>query len=162
MLEFLPFESSPFVHQRRISEHCDVVLDNPIYNAHTMAVDTLWAGVPLVTFGNGVDMGGRVGMSILHELGLPELIGESNEQYVQIAKQLATDEAFFLDIRRRLVETSREPLNRFWNPRLYVHHLEKGLSAAWERFLDGKPPAHIQVDGTQDVDGLYGIDKDEL
>jgi predicted O-linked N-acetylglucosamine transferase (SPINDLY family) len=37
------------------------MVDNPIYNAHTMLVDTLWAGAPVLTWYDGVDMGGRVG-----------------------------------------------------------------------------------------------------
>ena len=43
-LRFVPFIAHPYEHQHRIARLCDVVLDNRVYNAHTMAVDTLWAG----------------------------------------------------------------------------------------------------------------------
>ena len=112
-----------------------------------MAVDTLWSGVPLLTFGNGVDMGGRVGNSILHELGLEELVANSSDEYKDTAVELATNKTLYTDIRSRLVESCYDPVNRFWNPRLYVHHLEKGYLSAWIRFLEGKNPDHICIDG---------------
>jgi predicted O-linked N-acetylglucosamine transferase (SPINDLY family) len=60
-LHFLPFVADPYFHWERIARTCDLMVDNPIYNAHTMLVDTLWAGVPVLTWYDGVDMGGRVG-----------------------------------------------------------------------------------------------------
>ena len=50
---------NPFDNQRRDAELCNVVLDTPRYNGHTTAADNLWAGVPIVTFGNSIEMGGR-------------------------------------------------------------------------------------------------------
>lgn len=160
--EAIPFVSSPYVHQERIGNLCDVVLDNPIYNAHTMAVDTLWAGVPLLTFGNGVDMGGRVGFSILSELGLWDMVANSTEEYKDIAVALGTNKEFYMDVRSRLVESCYEPLNRFWNPRLYMHHLEKGLFNAWSRFLEGKEPEHIAVESSDPkLDHEFSLPKNE-
>ena len=43
------------------------------YNAHTTASDALWAGLPVLTC-LGTTFAGRVAASLLHAIGLPELI----------------------------------------------------------------------------------------
>lgn len=145
-ISFLPFVANPYEHQRRIGNLCDAVLDSAIYNAHTMAVDTLWGGTPLVVFGNGIDMGGRVGCSILTELRIPELIAYNDQEYVEIGVRLATNESFYSSIQTRLVK-SADPsqLNRFWNTKRYVRNLEKGLLEAWNNFITGNEPVHVNV-----------------
>lgn len=70
---------NPFDNQRRDGEMCHVVLDTPRYNGHTTAADNLWAGVPVLTYGTSVEMGGRVGASILSTLGLTDMIAMVDE-----------------------------------------------------------------------------------
>jgi protein O-GlcNAc transferase len=53
---------------------CNAILDTRVYNGHTMGVDALWAGVPIVTRGDDKEMSGRVGSSMLSVLGLMDLI----------------------------------------------------------------------------------------
>ena len=61
-----------------IAEHlarhgcADLFLDTLPYNAHTSACDALWAGLPVLTR-MGETFAGRVGASVLHAVGLPEL-----------------------------------------------------------------------------------------
>ena len=145
-LRFLGFEQNPYEHQQRIGRICDVVLDNPVYNAHTMAVDCLYAGVPVVTWGDGTDMGGRVGLSIVHTLGLArELAANSTAQYVDVAVRLGTDPAFYTGVRDKLVATTTAtPLNPFWDIRRYTRNLERGLVGAWENYLAGRHE-HVRV-----------------
>ncbi len=56
----------------------DLVLDTTPYGAHTTASDSLWAGVPIVTCA-GETFPSRVAGSLLHAVGLPELITTSEE-----------------------------------------------------------------------------------
>ena len=51
----------------------DLFVDTLPYNAHTTASDALWAGLPLVTC-LGETFQGRVAASLLHAVGLPELV----------------------------------------------------------------------------------------
>ena len=61
----------------------DIGLDTIPYNGHTTSLDSFWMGVPVVTLvGNTVV--GRAGLCQLKNLGLPELIAETPEQYVRI------------------------------------------------------------------------------
>ena len=68
----------------------DLFLDTFNFNAHTTASDALWAGLPVLTkLGNG--FAARVAGSLLHSIGLPELITETEEQYESLALELATN-----------------------------------------------------------------------
>jgi protein O-GlcNAc transferase len=71
-------------HYHRI----DVALDSLPYNGHTTSMDGLWMGVPVVSL-VGKTAVGRAGLSILSNLSLSELVANSEEQFVNIAVELA-------------------------------------------------------------------------
>jgi len=48
----------------------------------------LWAGCPVVTW-RGETFAGRVAASLLHAVGLPELVADDVEGYVRLATRLA-------------------------------------------------------------------------
>ena len=68
----------------------DLFLDTWPYNAHTTGSDALWAGCPLLTF-RGETFASRVGASLLSAVGLPELVCDSVDAYVDKAVNLASD-----------------------------------------------------------------------
>lgn len=68
----------------------DLVLDTTPCGAHTTASDALWAGVPIVTCA-GDTFPSRVAGSLLHAVGLPELVAANAEDYVAIALALANE-----------------------------------------------------------------------
>jgi len=88
----------PYLHTY---DGIDIVLDTFPYNGHTTSLDALWMGVPVITLvGNTVV--GRAGLSQLTNLGLPELVARSPEQYRQIAVDLATDRLRLAELRSTL------------------------------------------------------------
>ncbi len=72
--------------------NADLFLDTWPYNAHTTASDALWAGCPVVTW-RGETFAGRVAASLLHAVGLPELVADDVDDYVRQAVALAGDAA---------------------------------------------------------------------
>jgi predicted O-linked N-acetylglucosamine transferase (SPINDLY family) len=68
----------------------DIVLDTFPYNGHTTSLDALWMGVPVVSLAGKAPVS-RAGLSQLTNLGLPELVAHSEEDYVRIAAELAGD-----------------------------------------------------------------------
>lgn len=118
----------------------DLVLDTLPYNAHTTASDALWAGVPLVTCA-GDTFPSRVAGSLLHAIGLPELITDDLEAYYELAFDLATRPARLSEIKRKLAG------NRLSTPlfdiRTYTRDLEALFETIWQRYRDGEPPAAI-------------------
>ena len=87
-------------HLRRL-QLADLVLDTAPYGAHTTASDALWAGVPIVTCA-GDTLASRVAGSLLHAVGLPELIASDEADYVAVALTLAAEPDLLLAAKARL------------------------------------------------------------
>ena len=62
----------------------DLFLDTSPYGAHTTASDALWMGVPVLTV-RGRGFASRVCASLVTAAGLPEMICERQEDYVERA-----------------------------------------------------------------------------
>jgi predicted O-linked N-acetylglucosamine transferase (SPINDLY family) len=88
----------------------DIALDTFPFNGATVTCEALWMGVPVVTL-VGQAHASRVCYSILSAIGHPELAGQTPEQFVQIAADLAADHARCLQLRQNLrQEMSQSPL----------------------------------------------------
>jgi len=79
----------------------DIALDPFPYPGGTTTCDALWMGVPVVSLA-GATAVSRGGLSILSNVGLPELVAGSSEQYVQIVMNLVTDLARLEHVRTSL------------------------------------------------------------
>jgi predicted O-linked N-acetylglucosamine transferase (SPINDLY family) len=91
----------PRVQYLELYHRIDVGLDTFPYNGHTTSLDSFWMGVPVITL-VGQTAVGRAGLSQLTNLGLPELIAQTPERYVQIATDLAGDLPRLAELRRTL------------------------------------------------------------
>jgi len=113
----------------------DIALDTSPYNSHTTASDALWAGVPLVCF-RGDRFAGRVAASIVSAAGVPELAGDSLEDYFHIAYSLATRPA-----RLQALKTRIQPLRRncpLFDTAGFTHDLEELYQRMWSDHQEGK------------------------
>ncbi len=109
----------------------DIGLDTVPYNGHTTSLDSFWMGVPVVTLA-GPTVVGRAGLSQLMNLGLPELIASSPEQYVQVAAELAHDLPRLSGLRASLRDRMRaSPLMDA--PR-FARNLEAAYREMWRRW----------------------------
>lgn len=79
----------------------DLFLDTTPYGAHTTASDALWMGVPVLTL-SGRCFASRVCGSLTRAAGLPELVCERAEDYVERAVALANDPAAIAEYKARL------------------------------------------------------------
>lgn len=70
----------------------DLFLDTLPVNAHTTASDALWAGLPVLTCA-GEAFAGRVAASLLHAIGLDDLVTRDLAAYEARALELARDPA---------------------------------------------------------------------
>ena len=121
----------------------DLFLDTLPYNAHTTASDALWAGVPVLTC-LGPTFAGRVAGSLLHAVGLPELITNSLEEYETLAQKLAGDPALLDSLRERLSQ------GRLSHPLFDTARLTRHIEAAYATMVDtwqrGEPPKGFSVE----------------
>jgi FkbM family methyltransferase len=79
-------------HEAFLEAHqgVDVALDSYPYHGTTTTAFSLWMGLPVVVLAGPTHVS-RVGVSLLNNLGMPELVAQSREEYVQIATKLAAD-----------------------------------------------------------------------
>lgn len=120
----------------------DVFLDTLPYNAHTTASDALRAGVPVVTCA-GNSFASRVAASLLHAVGLPELVTQSLADYEALALRLVRDEPLLARTRATLAANVRtQPL---FDADRFRRHIEAAYVTMHERHLAGEPPTAFAV-----------------
>ncbi len=137
-----------FAPRMKLEEHlarhrlADLFLDTLPYNAHTTASDALWAGLPVLTC-MGSAFAGRVAASLLHAVGLPQLITRNLEEYEELALKLATTTEVLPSIRAKL--TANPTALPLFDADRFRLHLESAFTQMWERQRRGEPPAGFSV-----------------
>jgi predicted O-linked N-acetylglucosamine transferase (SPINDLY family) len=123
----------------------DLFLDTRPYNAPATVCDALWAGVPVVTcLGNTFP--GRVAASLLHAIGLPELVTASLAEYEALATALALDRNQLATIKAKLMRNRHtEPL---FDTARFTRDIESAYTIMWKRQQDGLPAASFAVECT--------------
>lgn len=120
----------------------DLFLDTLPCNAHTTASDALWSGLPLVTC-VGQSFPARVASSLLHALGLPELVAETVEDYQALALRLASEPESLSAIREKI--RVKKSLSTLFDARESARKLEQAYRVMWERHQHGVLPDHLTI-----------------
>jgi len=120
----------------------DLFLDTAPYGAHTTASDALWVGLPVLTR-SGQSFASRVAGSLLHAVGLPELITQTAEDYESLAVELANNPDRIAALKARLAKN--RPTCTLFNTTLFTKHIESAYQAAYDRYHAGLAPDHIYV-----------------
>ena len=115
----------------------DLFLDTTPYGAHTTASDALWMGVPMLTL-SGRSFASRVCGSLVRAAGLPELICESAEDFVNRAVEFGNNPALLQPFREKL-QVARNNCVLFDMP-LLVRRLEGLYREMWDQFKKGALP----------------------
>ncbi len=137
---------SPDLHLAR-HRLADLFLDTLPCCAHTTASDALWAGLPVLTC-SGTTFAGRVAASLLHALGLPELVMPSLAEYEATALRLAGDPAALAALKAKVAA------HRGTHPLFDTARFCRGIEAAYiemhARARRGEAPVGFSVSPTED------------
>ena len=90
-------------------------------------------GVPVVTLAGRTGVG-RSGVSILRNLGLPELIAQTPEQYVQIADALANDLPRLKELRSTL--RARMQASPLMDAPRFARNIEAAYRQMWRNWCE--------------------------
>jgi protein O-GlcNAc transferase len=138
-----------FASRKPLEEHLarhrlgDLFLDTLPVNAHTTACDALWAGLPLLTC-YGDSFAGRVAASLLHAVGLPELVTPNLKEYEALALKLATNASFLQEIKQKLEQNRMNyPL---FNTNRARQNIEEAYTTAWQIWRRGESPRSFSVE----------------
>lgn len=113
-----------------------VFLDTLLVNAHTTAMDVLWAGLPLVTSPD-TRFASRVAASVLMAACCTETVAATHDEYVNLAVRLATVPAASRRVRKCLAD-ARAPVARggegatLFDAAGWVQGLERLVRKLWD------------------------------
>lgn len=113
----------------------DMILDTFPFTGGTTTCHALYMGVPVVTRTGNLPVS-RVGSSILHNVGLGELVAQSPEEFVKIAIELAQDRARLGDLRRTIRERMKQ--SPLMNEPQFVRNLEAAYRGLWTTWCAGR------------------------
>jgi predicted O-linked N-acetylglucosamine transferase (SPINDLY family) len=116
----------------------DLFLDTLPYNAHTTASDALWAGCPVLTW-RGDTFAGRVAASLLHHLGLPELVTEDEDSFIATAVQLGNNRLARVALRHYLAQ--QRTTSPLFDMQGYARDFRRAVQWISARHRIGRPPA---------------------
>lgn len=106
----------------------DITLDPFPYSGGLTTLESLWMGVPVVTL-SGETFAGRHSTSHLANIGLPELIAATPDEYVAIAAGLADDRDRLAGLRASLRD--RLAASPICDARRYTRNLEAAYRRMW-------------------------------
>lgn len=135
-------ERMPLVDYLASYRQADLFLDTFGYNAGTTASDALWVGLPVLTC-LGETFAQRMAGSLLHAVGLPELVTKSHDEYEALALALATEPTRLAALRERLA--SNRTTHPLFDTRRFTRHLEQAYLAMQQRVDAGLPPDHLVI-----------------
>lgn len=117
-------------HYQRI----DIALDTFPYNGATTTCEALWMGVPVITL-VGDRHAGRVGLSLLSQLGLERFATETTQSYVQEAVRLSADFDELAELRAQArARMNDSPLRQ---GREFTNQLEQTYRQLWCDWCSG-------------------------
>ena len=120
----------------------DLFLDTTPYNAHTSATDALWAGLPLVTC-LGQAFAGRVAASMLHAIGVPELVTTSLDAYEALAFKLAREPALLGAFKAKIA--AHRDTHALFDTARFCRGIEAAYVTMHERHRRGEPPEGFAI-----------------
>ncbi|GJP63563.1 hypothetical protein CLOP_g20626, partial [Closterium sp. NIES-67] len=108
----------------------DISLDTFPYAGTTTTCESLFMGVPCVTMGGRVHAN-NVGVSLLTNMGLPNLVARNEDEYVAIATQLASDIPQLASLRASM--RPRMLSSRLCDGPAFTRDLEATYRSLWRR-----------------------------
>jgi protein O-GlcNAc transferase len=129
-VELVSWLSSPAMHLA-LYDRVDIALDPFPYNGTTTTCEALWMGVPVVTL-LGDRHAGRVGASLLTQVGFTDWIASSVDEYLEIATELAADPNQLNELRHTL--RARLAASTLCDGRAFAHKIEAAYRTMWQHW----------------------------
>lgn len=115
----------------RLYNEIDIALDPFPYGGGTTTCDALWMGVPVVSLAGETSVS-RAGLSILSNVGLPELVATDCAGYIEAARRLADDLPQLEHLRATLRDRMR--VSPLCDAPRFTRHLEAAYRDIWRRW----------------------------
>jgi predicted O-linked N-acetylglucosamine transferase (SPINDLY family)/SAM-dependent methyltransferase len=127
-LRFLDREPDEYTHRANLGI-ADVVLDTFPYNGATTTLETLWAGVPMVTK-VGQSFVARNSYSFMTNVGVTEGIAYDDEEYVAWGIELGTNSQLRQQVSGKLFQSRKT--SHLWDARGFALEMENAYHQMWD------------------------------
>jgi Glycosyl transferase family 41 len=127
-LRFLDRDPDEYTHRANLGI-ADVILDTFPYNGATSTLETLWAGIPMVTK-VGQAFVARNSYTFMTNVGLAEGIAHSDEEYVAWGVELGNDAVLRQRISGKLLQSRKT--SALWNGKQFTAEIENAYREMWE------------------------------
>ena len=117
-------------------QRIDIGLDTFPYNGHSTSLDSLWMGVPVVTLIGNIPVA-RAGWCQLTNLGLAELAGQTPEDFVRIAVELAKDLPRLAELRTGLRQRMEQ--SPLMDAPSFTRNIEAAYRQMWRNWCEAVP-----------------------
>ena len=114
----------------------DILLDSFPHGGGTMLMDALWMGVPFVTLASRPPVG-RLGLGMLMNLGLPEWVAYTEEEYIEKACAFAGDPERLNELRLGMRERMRN--SPLMDGPGFARAIESAYRLMFDRWARGLP-----------------------
>lgn len=112
----------------------DIGLDVFPWNGGTTTREALWMGVAVIGL-KGATRSARGTSAALESAGLNQLVANSTQEYIEIAKRLAQEPAELVDLRKSLRHRMNETL---CNAKKFTRELEQTYVDAWQKWASNE------------------------
>jgi predicted O-linked N-acetylglucosamine transferase (SPINDLY family) len=119
------------VEHLRLYDQIDIALDTFPYHGTTTTCEAMWMGVPVITLAGHVHIS-RVGVSLLSNVGLPDLIARDAEEYVRLAEDLAGNRGRLIELRTSLRQ--RMIASPLMDAARFAREVENAYRRMWENW----------------------------
>jgi predicted O-linked N-acetylglucosamine transferase (SPINDLY family) len=124
-------ELRPRLEYLELYHRLDIALDPFPFNGGVTSCDALWMGVPVVSLAGETPVS-RAGLSLLSNLDVPELVEPSEDDYVKIAVELASDLPHLAELRSTL--RGRMEKSVLMDAPRFARQVEQAYLSMWERW----------------------------
>jgi predicted O-linked N-acetylglucosamine transferase (SPINDLY family) len=111
----------------------DILLDSFPHSGGTMLFDSIWMGVPVLTLASDRPVG-RIGTSLMSNLGLTEWVSQSETEYVNKAVVFAQDIPYLVRLRSNL--RSMMQSSPVMDENSFARDVETAYKNMWDSWLD--------------------------
>lgn len=142
-VEVIPFRN--YADYMALMEEGEMSLDSFHFGGCNTVVDSLWVARPIVTW-QGDKWYNRIGSQLVRMAGVPELAATSEQEYVEIALRLITDDAWRQELSRRLRSADLDKSLFNTADAMYFPKAIEYLVAHHDRLQSGADHSAIRID----------------
>lgn len=120
----------------------DILLDCFPHSGGTMLVDALWMGVPVLTLAARPPLG-RIGSSFVNNIGLPQWVAHTEQEYIDKACAFGADTAMLTQLRSGM--RHRMLHSPLMDGKGFACGVEAAYRVMWQRYCAGEAPSALTI-----------------